>query len=89
MNDLGIGHNTSRVINLIHSSLHYTRRKDLEQNYIGAIVCDVKLSNKTHFIIISHYRQWQLPREVNVTNILNNNQCTRYHNYVKMCKNIL
>ena len=89
MNDLGIGYPISRVVTLIHLSLNYTRRKDLEQNYIAAIVCDVKLPNKSNFTIISQYRQWNLPRDINIVNKLDNNQCTRYQNYVQMCENIL
>ena len=84
MNDLGIGYKISRVVTLIHSTLNYTRRKDLEQNYLAAIVCDVKLSNKSNFTIISHYRQWNLPRDINIVNDLDNNQCNRYQNYIQM-----
>ena len=38
MSYLGIGCTTSRVITIIYLSLHYTRRRDLEQNYIAARV---------------------------------------------------
>ena len=65
-NDFGIGHNISRMVTLIHKSIRYTRRKDLEVNYISHIICDISLSNKGKFTLVSWYRQWNLPKQVSL-----------------------
>ena len=43
-NDLGVGHNISRQLLLIHNMIDYKQNFDCEQKYIAAIVVNVKLA---------------------------------------------
>ena len=51
-----IGYQTSKQILLIHNSLTYTRRYDLEKLHMALIICDTKF-NKRDIITISAYYQ--------------------------------
>ena len=53
-NDLGKGHKISRQILLVHNTIEYTRKCELETKYIAAIVINVKLATKSNMSIISY-----------------------------------
>ena len=60
-NDIGVGHDISRQILLIHNTIDYTRTYDNIEKYIAAIVVHIKLANKQKATLIAHYRQWTIP----------------------------
>ena len=62
--DFKIGYHTSRQVLLIHNSLTYTRRHDLEKPYIALIICDIKINKKDTLTIAAYYRQWSLPKDI-------------------------
>ena len=76
--DMGVGYGTSRQVLLIHNSIQYTRRKNLEDKYLSIIVCKIKVNRNTHFNMIAHYRQWQLPQELKNNANQYNSQEYRY-----------
>ena len=84
--DLGIGHHTSKVITMIHNSLNYVRRTDLEIPYIARIVCDIKLTSLFSLYI---YWQWSLPRDVNVLEQSFYDPIFRYSKFIEMCEKII
>ena len=53
--DFKIGYHTSRQILLIHNSLTYTRRTDLEKPHIALIICDIKINKKGKLTIAAYY----------------------------------
>ena len=69
-----VGFHTSRQILLIHNSLTYTRRYDLEKLHIALIICDTKLNEKNTITIAAYYRQWSLPKDIDA----NCSQINRY-----------
>ena len=60
-NDMGVGHDTSRQILLILSTIEYTQTYDYIDKYIAAIVIKTRLANRQTVTLIAHYRQWTLP----------------------------
>jgi len=87
--DMGVGYSISRQILLIHNSLQYKRRRDLEEKYLSIIICQVKINKNSHLNIIGHYRQWQLPREIQNNAQQYNTQEFRYTKTIEIFNNIL
>ena len=87
--DMGVGYGTSRQVLLIHNSIQYTRRKDLEDKYLWIIVCKIKVNRNTHFNMIAHYRQWQLPQELKSNANQYNSQEYRYSKTIVIFSSIL
>ena len=83
--DFKIGYHTSRQILMIHNSLTYTRRTDLEKPHLALILCDIKLNKTDKLTIAAYYRQWSLPKDINI----NYNQTDRYKDVTDICTNIL
>merc|ERR1712243_279347 len=83
--DFKINYHTSRQILLIHKSLTYTRRKDLEKPHLALIICDIKLHRNDKLTIAAYYRQWSLPKDI----IINYNQTDRYKDATDICTNII
>ena len=86
--DMGVGYSISRQILLIHNSLQYKRRRDLEEKYLSIIICQVKINKNTHLNVIGHYRQWQLPREIQNNAQQYNTQEYRYTKTIEIFNNI-
>ena len=70
---------------MIHNSLTYTRRTDLEKPHLALILCDIKLNKTDKLTIAAYYRQWSLPKDINI----NYNQTDRYKDATDICSNIL
>ena len=83
--DFKIGYHTSRQILMIHNSLTYTRRSDLEKPYLALIICDIKLNKTDKLTIAAYYIQWSLPKDINI----NYNQTDRYKDATDIYTNIL
>ena len=83
--DFKIDYHTSRQILLIHKSLTYTRRKDLEKPHLALIICDIKLHRNDKLTIAAYYRQWSLPKDITI----NYNQTDRYKDATDICTNII
>ena len=75
-NDLGVGHDISRQILLVHNTIEYTWTYDNIDRYLAIIVIKVKLANRQNVTVISHYRQWTLP--MTPTDLQYNRQTYRY-----------
>ena len=56
----------SRCAMIIHSSINYKRRSDLESIHDCTIWIEVKESHNKAFLIMAGYRQWSLPEELNI-----------------------
>merc|ERR1712115_303754 len=80
-----IGYHTSRQILMIHNSLTYTRRLDLEKPHLALILCDIKVNKKDTLTVAAYYRQWSLPKDINI----NYNQVDRYKDATDICTNII
>ena len=65
---------TSKQILLIHNSLTYTRRYDLEKLHMALIICDTKFNKRDIITISAYYRQWSLPKDIDA----NCSQIDRY-----------
>ena len=89
MNDLGIGYSQSRVLLLIHNSIQYKRRYDLDEKYLAVITCDILMSNSKILTISAIYRQWKIPSNVICNDIAMNNQLDRYSKFISNCEKIL
>ena len=83
--DFKINYHTSRQILLIHNSLTYTRRKDLEKPHLALIICDIKTHKNDKLTIAAYYRQWALPKDITI----NYNQVDRYRDATDICTNII
>ena len=83
--DFKIGYHTFRQKLLTHNSLTYTRRTDLEKPHLALILCDIKLNKTDKLTIAAYYRQWSLPKDINI----NYNQTDRYKDATDICTNIL
>ena len=70
---------------MIHKSLSYTRRTDLEKPHLALILCDIKLNKTDKLTIAAYYRQWSLPKDINI----NHNEKDRYKDVTEICTNIL
>ena len=84
---MGIGYSCAGQILMVHESIKYTRRRDLEVKYISAIIIDIKLANKRTTTMVALYRQWNLPR--GVCNDENKRHIFRYKNILGMLSKIL
>ena len=82
--DIGVGQGTSRQVLLIHNSIQYTRRKDMEDKFLSIIICKIKVNRNTHFNIIAHYHQWQLPHKLQSAAQQYNSQEYRYSKTVEI-----
>ena len=82
-----VGHDTSRQILLIHSTIEYTQTYDYIDNYIAAIVIKIKLANRQNVTLIAHYRQWTLP--LTPTDLQYNRQTYRYDRTLKNFETII
>ena len=83
--DFKIGYHTSRQILLIHNSLTYTRRIDLEKPDIALIICSIKINKTDKLTIAAYYCQWSLPKDISI----NYNQVDRYKDATEICTNII
>ena len=88
-NDLGIGYEKSRVLLLIHESIQYKRRLDLEKPYLAIIICDLKLNNKINTTVTSIYRQWSIPKSITINNNHMESPINRYKCIIDICENII
>ena len=87
--DMGVGYGISRQVLLLHKSLQYIRRKDMEDKLLSIVICQIKLSKNRHFNVIAHYRQWQLPHELLSYDIKYNSQQFRYTRTIDIFSNLL
>merc|ERR1712240_970481 len=83
--DFKIQYHTSRQILMIHKSLSYTRRSDLEKPHLALILCDIKLNKTDKLTIAAYYRQCSLLKDINI----NYNQTDRYKDATDICTNII
>ena len=60
--------NNSRNIIMIKNNLVYTRRHDLENNNTSTIWIELKVPNCKNLLIASIYRQWSIPKALNIPN---------------------
>ena len=74
---------------MIHKSVRYIRRRDLEQNYLSQIIYDINLSKGGKFTLVSWYRQWNLPKQVSVSAGDFNCQVVRCSKFFEGCNKIL
>ena len=65
-NTLSRGNSIARTIVLIKNDIAYKRRYDLENEYISSVWVQIIISKKVSTFIASYYRQWSLPKELNV-----------------------
>ena len=86
-NDLGVGHNISRQLLLIHNTIDYTWTYDCVDNYIAAIVVNIKLAKKNKVTLIAHYRQWNIP--MTPIDLRYNTQTFRYDRTIKIFETIV
>ena len=70
---------------MMHISLTYTRRTDLEKPHLALILCDIKLNKTDKLTIAAYYRQWSLPKDINIIY----NQTDRQKDTTNICTNIL
>ena len=84
--DMGIGYNLARQVLIVHNSINYIRRKDLEQKYISSVIIDVKLANQKIVTVMGLYRQWNLPK--GICDNENNSQVFRYSKLLETFSNI-
>lgn len=89
INDLGIGYSQSRLLVLIHKSLQYKRRRDLDEKFLAVITCDIILSNNKNITISAIYRQWKLPSTIVCNEHNMTSQNSRYSKFISNCEKIL
>ena len=53
--DFKTKYHTSRQILMIHKSLSYTRRTDLEKPHLALILCDIEINKKDKLTIAAYY----------------------------------
>ena len=53
---------------MIKDDILYKRRKDLEDNTTSTIWIELKLPKNKPILIASIYRQWSLPKSLNIKN---------------------
>ena len=58
----------SRQIIMIKKEIEYSRRSDLEIFNQAIIWVEIPLKNTPNLLIAGGYRQWKLPKEVNIPN---------------------
>ena len=83
------GHNTSCQILIIHNSIQYTRRRYLKDRYLAIIIYEIKLNRTSKSYLIGHYRQWQLPRELQSNALNYNSQEYKYSKTIDIFNKIL
>ena len=78
-NTLIRGNSLARTIVLIRNDIAYKRRYDLENELISSVWVQIIINKKVSMFVASYYRQWSLPKELNVqfSNTIQN-QIERY-----------
>ena len=68
--------NNSRNAILIKNDIIYTRQYDLEDDTTSTIWLEIKIPEGKNILISSIYRQWSLPKALNITNSNNSHNQT-------------
>ena len=64
----------SRTALIIHNSIKYTRRHDLEDTHTSTIWVELNIPHHKNILTMAGYRQWRTPKQLNIQNSHTNTQ---------------